>query len=88
MSSKNTSTVVGTIPPGQDKQNTVEIFEEGRRLRFYSATGAAEKIGCSVALVSRMATQGRLRVLVSADGKTRMILAHDVESIARDRAKK
>jgi len=86
--SKNRSTVVGTIPPQQDRQQIVEIREDGRLLKFYSITGAAERIGCSVATASRMATAGDVRVIVSADGLTRMILAHDVEAIARDRARK
>ena len=46
---------------------------------------AVDVIGCSVSLATKMATEGDVRVLVSADGRTRMLHGEDVEAIARER---
>jgi hypothetical protein len=87
MSTKHRPTVVGTIPPKQERQQVVELREDGRLMRFYSVTGAAERIGCSIATASRMVTYGDVRIIASRDGLVKMLLAEDVEQIARDRAR-
>ncbi len=80
-------TIVGTAP-FKSIVRTVEAEVNGRPAEFYSIAGAAAKIGCDPALVSRMATHGNVRILLSADGLTRMILGEDVEAIAAARRKK
>ena len=88
MANKVTPTVVSVIPQGELGQRVVKIVEDGKHLRFYSPGEAADRIGCSPAMITRMMNMGSVRVIVSVDGRQRMLLEEDVELIAAERGKK
>jgi hypothetical protein len=81
-------TITGTIPTAAMGQRVVQIVENGKPLKFYSATEAAARIGINISSVVRMMNRGDVRVIISVDGVQRMLLEEDVLAIAAARALK